>query len=81
MGADIERIVPDAPGLQGGSGPLECFGSLTLGEALMSQRPGLLPEVCAFESIPAWLATMVDVWHVLEDGSHHDLLCESSACL
>jgi hypothetical protein len=66
MGADIERIVPDAPGLQGGSRNLKFFGSLTLGEALMSQRPVLLQEVCAFESIPAWLSTMVDLWHVLD---------------
>jgi hypothetical protein len=47
----------------------------------MAQRPVLLQEVCAFESIPAWLSTMVDVWHVLDDGSHHDLLCQSFACL
>jgi hypothetical protein len=34
MGAAIEGIVPDTPGLQGGSGHLELFGGLTLGEAL-----------------------------------------------
>jgi hypothetical protein len=70
MGADIEAIVPHTPGLQGCSGHLEFFGSLTLGDALRAQLPVLLKEVRTFESIPAWLATMVDVWQVLDDSSH-----------
>ena len=71
--------MPHTPGLQGGSGHLEFFGGLTLGDALSAQLPVLLKEVRAFESIPAWLATMVDLWHVLDDGSHSDLLCQSLA--
>jgi hypothetical protein len=43
---------------------------LTLGDALSAQLPVLLKEVRTFASIPAWLATMVDVWQVLDDGSH-----------
>jgi hypothetical protein len=74
VGTTIEGVVPEAPGLQGGSGHLEFFGSLTLGDALSAQPPVLLKEVCAFESIPAWLATMVALWHVLDDGFHNDLL-------
>jgi hypothetical protein len=76
----IEAVVPHTPGLQGGSRHRELFGGLTLGDTLRSQFPVLLKEVCAFESIPAWLATMVDWWHVLDDGSHSDLLCQSLAC-
>ena len=53
MVADIERIVPDTPGLQGSSGNLELLGSLTLGETLSSQLPILLKKVRTFESIPA----------------------------
>ena len=59
MGTDIEAVVPYAPGLKGGSGNLELFGGLTLGDALGSQLPVLLKEVRTFESIPAWLAVMV----------------------
>src|SRR4030095_2546849 len=70
MGADIERIVPDAPGLQGSSGNLELLSRLTLGETLNSPLPVLLQEVRTFESIPAWLAPMVDLGPVLDDGSH-----------
>ena len=51
--------MPEAPGLQGGSGHLELFGGLTLGEALSLQLPILLKEVRTFESIPAWLALRV----------------------
>ena len=79
MVADIERIVPDTPGLQGSSGNLELLGSLTLGETLSSQLPVLLKEVRTFESSPAWLAPMVDLGPVLDDGSHRDLLCPSLA--
>jgi hypothetical protein len=52
---------------------------LTLGDALSAQLPVLLKEVCAFESIPAWLATMDALWHVLDGGSHSDLLYQSLA--
>ena len=79
MVADIERIVPDTPGLQGSSGNLELLGSLTLGETLSSQRPVRLKEVRTCASIPAWLALMVDLGPVLDDGSHRDLLCQSLA--
>src|SRR5262249_19790829 len=74
VGTAIEAIVPHAPGLQGGSGYLAFFGSLTLRDALSAQLPVLLKEVCAFESIPAWLATMGAWWHIVADGSHSDLL-------
>ena len=79
VGTAIEAIVPHAPGLQGGSGYLEFFGSLTLREALSAQLPVLLKEVCAFESIPAWLATMVAWWQGWEDGSPSDRLGQSLA--
>jgi len=79
MSTDIEAVVPYAPGLQGCSGDLELFGRLTLGEPLRSQLSVLCKEVRTFESIPAWLANMVDVWHGLDDGSHSDLLCQSLA--
>ena len=81
MRTDIEGVVPQAPGLQRGARHLEGFGGLTLGDTLSSQLPVLLKEVGAFESIPAWLATLVDVWHVLDDDSHGDPLCSSLACL
>ena len=80
MRTDIQGAVPEAPGLQGGSRHREFFGGLPLGKALSSQRPILFKEVGAFESILAWLAIMVVVWHVLDDGSHSDLLCQSLAC-
>jgi hypothetical protein len=54
---------------------------LTLGDALSSKLSVLLEEVGAFASIPVWLATRVEVWHVLDDGSHGDLLASSLACL
>ena len=73
--------MPYTPGLQGGSRHREFLGSLTLGDALSSQLSVLLKEVRTFESIPAGLATMVDLWHVLDDGSHSDLLCQSLAFL
>jgi len=63
----------------GCSGNIKLFGGLTLGDALRSQLPILLKEGRTFESFPAWLATMVDVWQVLDDGSHSDLLCSSLA--
>src|SRR5215471_7034144 len=81
MRTDIEGVVPQAPGLQRGARHLEFFGGLTLGDTLSSQRPVLLKEVGAFESIPAWLATLIDVWPVLDDDSHGDPLCSSLACL
>jgi hypothetical protein len=79
MVADIERLVPDTPGLQGSSGHLELLGRLTLGETLSSQLPVLLKEVRTFASIPAWLALRVDLGPVLDDGSHRDLLGQSLA--
>ena len=77
VGTDIEAVVPEPPGLQGGSRHAQFFGDLTLGEPLGSQLPVRLKEVCAFETIPAGLASRVDWWHVLDDGSHCDLLCQS----
>jgi len=71
--------MPNPPGWQSRSGPLELFGGLTLGDALSAQLSVLLKEVRTFASIPAWLATRVDVWPVLDDGSHRDLLCQSFA--
>ena len=79
MRTDIEAVVPEAPGLQGCAGHLELFGRLTLGEPLSAQRSILFKEVGTFVSIPAWLANRVDVWHVLNDGSHSDLLGSSLA--
>src|SRR5215216_4885974 len=66
--------------LEGSSRHPEFLGGLPLGNALISQRPILFKEVCACESIPAWLGTMVDLGHILEEGSHSDLLCQSLAC-
>ena len=80
MGTYVESIMPDAPGLQGGSRHLERFGSLTLGEALSSQLPVLFKEVRAFESIPTGLAFRVALLLVLDDSSHSDLLCQFLAC-
>ena len=79
MVTDIERIVPATPGLQGRAGTLEFLGSLTLGETLSSPLPVLLKEGRTFASSPAWLAPMVDLGPVLDDGSHRDLLCPSLA--
>jgi len=79
MGADVEAIMPQAPGLQGASGDVERFGGLTFGDTLDSQLPLLLKEVRTFESIPAWLATLVALWLVLDYGSHRDLLRQSLA--
>ena len=64
--------------ITGVEGHYQFFGSLTLGDALSAQLLVLLKEVCTFKSIPAWLATMIALWHVLNDGSHSDLLCQSS---
>ncbi len=66
VGTDIQGVVPDAPGLQGGSRHLELLGGLTLGDALGSQLPVLLKEVRTLESIPAWLAVRVALLRVLE---------------
>jgi hypothetical protein len=71
--------MPEAPGLEGGSRPLELFGGLTLGKAPSLSIPGLFREVRTFESIPAWLALRVALFYVLDDGSHRDLLCQSLA--
>jgi hypothetical protein len=65
--------------LKSRSGNLEFFGGLTLGEALSSPLSVLRKEVGTFASIPAWLATVVALWHVLDNGSHRDLLCPSLA--
>ena len=70
--------MPYAPGLQGGSGNLKLLSSLTLGDALGSQLTILLEEVRTFESIPAWLAVIVALLRVLDDGSHSDLLFHPS---
>jgi hypothetical protein len=78
-GAAIEALVPHAPGLQGGSGPLEGFGGLTRGAARRAQRSVLRQEVRPFASIPACLATRVAGWPVVDDGAHRDRLCSSRA--
>lgn len=39
----------------------------------------VLEEVRTFESIPAWLAIIVPLLRVLDDGSHSDLLGQSLA--
>jgi hypothetical protein len=62
MRTHIEGVVPDTPGLKRTSGNLELFSGLTRRDALSSQRPVLRKEVRPFESTPAWLAPMVDVW-------------------
>jgi hypothetical protein len=79
VGTHSERIVPDAPCLQGGARYFEFLGGLTLGDAPSAQLSVLFKEVCTFEAIPAWLTTLVDVRHVLDDGSHSDLLCQALA--
>ncbi len=79
VGTDIQGVVPEAPGLQGGSRDLELLGSLTFGETLSAQLPVLLKEVCAFESTPTGLACRVALLLILNDGSHSDLLCQSLA--
>ena len=56
------------------------FGGLTFGDALGSQLPILLKEVCAFKSIPTGLAFRVALL-ILDDGSHSDLLCQALACV
>jgi hypothetical protein len=66
MGADIERLVPSAPGLKRRSGNLELFGSLALGDALGSQLPIVLKGLCPFESIPARPALRVALVIVLD---------------
>ena len=80
VGTTIEGVVPQAPSLKSRAWHLECFRGLTLGDALDSQLPVLLKEVCAFKSVPAWLATIrVALLTVLNYGSHSDLLCQSLA--
>ena len=79
MGTDIEAVMPCAPGLKSGSGNLELLSGLTLGDALGLQLTILLKEVRTFESIPAWLAVIVALVRVLDDGSHSDLLGQSLA--
>ena len=79
MGADIEGAMPRAPGLQGSSWNVKLLSNLTLGHALGSQRTILLEEVRTFASIPAWLAVIVALLRVLDDGSRSDLLCQSLA--
>ncbi len=78
-GTDVEALMPRPPGLKGRSGNLELCGGLTLGDALGAQRPVLRKEVRTFESIPAWLAVMVALLRVLDEGFHSDLLCSSLA--
>jgi hypothetical protein len=65
--------------LQGGSGNLKLLSRLTLGHALGSQLTIVLEEVRTFEAIPAWLAVIVTLLRVLDDGSHSDLLYPSFA--
>jgi hypothetical protein len=79
LGAYIEGVMPEAPGWQGGSGHLQLLSRLTLGQALGSQLTIGLAEVRTFEALPAWLAGIVALWRVLEDGSHSALLCPSLA--
>jgi hypothetical protein len=78
IGTDIERVMSCTPGLQGGSGNLKLYSSLTLGHALGSQRTILFEEVRTFESIPAWLAVIVTLLRVLDYRSHSDLLLNPS---
>ncbi len=73
--------MPDAPGLKRRSGNVEVLGGLTFGDALGPQLPVLLQEVGAFEAIPARLVAQVDLWPVLDYGSHGDLLGLSLACV
>jgi hypothetical protein len=71
--------MPCTPGLKGGAGNLKLLSSLTLGHALGSQLTIGLKEVRTFESIPTWLAVIVALLRVLDDGCHSDLLCPSLA--
>jgi hypothetical protein len=50
------------------------LSNLTLGHALGSQLTILREEVRTFESIPAWLAVIVALMRILDDGSHSDFL-------
>jgi hypothetical protein len=79
IGTAIKGVMPCTPGLQGGSGNLKLLCSLTRGHALGSPLTRVLEEVRTFESIPAWLAVIVALLRVLDDGSHSDLLCPSLA--
>jgi len=67
------------PGLQSGAGNLKLLSSLTLGPTLGSQLTRVLEEVRTVESIPAWLAIIVTLLRVLDDGSHSDFLGQSLA--
>src|SRR5439155_632246 len=75
----VHRYDAQAAGTRFVLGHREFLGGLTLGDALSAQCSVLFKEVRTFESLPAWLATLVAVWHVLDDGSHSDLLCQSLA--
>ena len=79
MGTDVEAVMPCAPGLKSGSGNLQLLSNLTLGQALGLQLTIMLEEVRTFESIPAWLAVIVALLRVFDDGSHSDLLGSSLA--
>jgi len=61
--------------LQGSSGNLQLLSRLTLGHALSSQLTIVLEEVRTFEAIPAWLAIMVALMRILDDGSHRYYAC------
>ena len=79
IGTDIKGVMPCPPGLKSGAGHLKLLSSLTLGQALGSQLTIVLEEVRTCASIPAWLAVMVALLRILDDGSHSDLLCQALA--
>jgi hypothetical protein len=80
MGANVEGIVPLAPGLQGGAGNLKPFGGLTLGDTLNLPLEILPKPVSPVEPVPTLVTVTRRRERQIDCRTHRDLLPQARTC-
>ena len=76
IGTHIEPILPSPPGLKCGTGNVEHFGCLTLGQPLSLQSTILLEECGASEAIPALVTIKIAALLIIDYCTHSSLLSQ-----
>jgi len=74
LGTGIEPILPCEPGLQCGSGNVQPFGGLSLGQPLGVQLVILLEEFGAPDALPTLVPINLAPLFISNDSAHSNLL-------
>lgn len=73
VGADIERIMPCMPSLQGRAGHVKLLGSLALGDTLSLEVEIVLEQVGPLEAVPELVTIDMVMVRKSDPSAHHYL--------